>query len=101
MVHLEVCTAEQGAAHISNIKKCMRYVNMVRWSTRDIETLSYVRTGKKNMSLLSSKRVKTENPGSCRLIISIPGKMREEIFLVTISRYMKDRKLTGEVSKNL
>lgn len=53
------------------------------------------------MSLLSSKRVKTENPGNYRLIILIPGKMREEIFLITISKYMKDRKSTGEVSKNL
>lgn len=66
-----------------------------------MKILSYVKTRKKNLSLLSSKRVKTENPGRYRLIISIPGNKREKIFLVTICRYMKDRKLTEEVSKNL
>jgi len=60
-----------------------------------------VRTDKKNMSLLSSRRGKTKNPRSYRLITEIPGKVLEEILLVIFSRYMKARKVIRVVSMNL
>jgi len=42
------------------------------------------------MSLLSSRRAKKDNPGNHT---SIPGKVMEQLFLETISRHTKDKKI--------
>lgn len=57
----------------------------------------FLRTGEKQMSLLSSSRTRTRIQGTRGLfsLILIPGKMMEQLILETISRPMKDKMVIG------
>lgn len=54
----------------------------------------FLKTGRKQTSLLSARRGKKEDPGNYRLgsLPSLPGTVMEQLVLDTISKHVKDRR---------